>query len=296
MTSNPFRGVGTALVTPFQQNGDVDYDALKHLVEFQIAGNVDMLIPCGTTGEAVTLSDDEYEKIIGAVVDQTQKRVLVVAGAGTNSTSKTMHLASIAKGCGVDGILIVGPYYNKPTPEGFYQHFKSVTESVHLPTIIYNVPGRTGSNIDAATQVRVAQLEYVVATKEASGNFQQVMQIVQNKPASFNVLSGDDNITIPLISIGAQGVISVIANEMPGQFSTMVHHALEGKWNEARQIHYQLLPLMETNFIESNPIPVKSALAMMGMIQEVYRLPLVPISQSNKEKLQNVLKHIGLLS
>jgi 4-hydroxy-tetrahydrodipicolinate synthase len=294
MTSHPFKGVGTALVTPFRLDGAVDHDALKHLVDFQIAGGVDMIIPCGTTGEAVTLSDDEYEMVVGTVVDRTARKILVVAGAGSNATTRTIRTAEIAKNCGVDGVLIVGPYYNKPTQEGFFQHFKAVSEATKLPMIIYNVPGRTSSNIEAATQVRISTLEYVVATKEASGNFSQVMQIIKTKPESFAVLSGDDNITIPLIAIGAEGVISVISNEMPKEFSEMVHAALRGDWDRARQVHYTLLPLMEANFIESNPIPVKAALAKMGKITEAYRLPLVPMNPSNKERLYQAMKQSGI--
>lgn len=292
--NNPFKGVGTALVTPFHQDGSVDYDTLKRLVHFQIESGVDMLIPCGTTGEAVTLSDGEYEMVVGTVVDAASKRVLVIAGAGSNSTSKTVQTAALAKQCGVDGMLVVGPYYNKPTQEGFYQHFKAVHDASQLPMIIYNVPGRTSSNIDAATQVRIAALEYVVATKEASGNFSQVMNILNTKPESFYVLSGDDNITLPLIALGAQGVISVISNELPKEFSTMVHAALRGEWEAARSIHYHILPLMEANFIESNPIPVKAALAKMGMIEEAYRLPLVPMNAVNKEKLYQAMKQSGI--
>lgn len=294
MAEKNYRGVGTALVTPFHHDGSVDFDALRRLVDAQIAGGVDMLIACGTTGEAVTLSEEEYEKVVGAVVDRAANRVLVVAGAGTNSTAKTIHLGHVAAGCGADAILVVGPYYNKPSQEGFYQHYAAVTSAVKMPTIIYNVPGRTGSNIDAHTQLRIATLEYVVATKEASGNFQQVMQIIAEKPETFEVLSGDDNITLPLIALGAAGVISVIANELPREFSSMVHDALAGRWDDAREMHYKLLPLMDANFIEPNPAPVKAALAMMGIIEEVYRLPLVPISDANKTKLRNAMKRAGI--
>lgn len=294
VTSNPFKGLGTALVTPFTREGAVDEEALTRLVKRQVEGGVDMLIPCGTTGEAVTLTDEEYVRVVGIVVRQAAKKSLVVAGAGSNSTARTIHHAMLAKQCGADGVLVVGPYYNKPSQEGFYQHFRAVTEAVRIPTIMYNVPGRTSSNIDAATQVRIAELEYVVAVKEASGNLSQIMQILLHKPAGFHLLSGDDNLTLPLIAIGAEGVVSVIANELPGEFANMVHAALAGDWPTARRIHYALLPLMEANFIESNPIPVKAALAVMGTIEEAYRLPLVPMSPANKDRLIRAMKQAGI--
>ncbi len=294
MTSNPFKGLGTALVTPFTREGAVDEAAMARLVKQQVEGGVDMLIPCGTTGEAVTLADEEYERVVSITVREAAKKALVVAGAGSNSTARTIHHATLAKQCGADGVLVVGPYYNKPTQEGFFQHFRAVTEAVRIPTILYNVPGRTSSNIDAATQVRIAKLEYVAGVKEASGNLSQIMQILLHKPADFHLLSGDDNLTLPLIAIGAAGVVSVIANELPGEFAKMVHAALAGDWETARRIHYLLLPLMEANFIESNPIPVKAALSIMGTIEEAYRLPLVPMSPANKERLIQAMKQAGI--
>jgi 4-hydroxy-tetrahydrodipicolinate synthase len=291
-----FRGAGTALVTPFRADGSVDLATMRALVERQIAGGIDMLIPCGTTGEAVTLTSQEYEAVVSITVEVAARRVKVIAGAGSNSTAKSIETARIAKDCGADAVLVVGPYYNKPTQEGFYQHFKAVAEAVPIPMVIYNVPGRTGSNITAETQLLVAQIDNVAGTKEASGNLSQIMSIIAQRPESFSVLSGDDAVTLPLIAAGADGVISVVANELPGDFSKMVHDALAGDFTAARASHYRLLSLMEINFIESSPIPVKAAMAMMGLMEEAYRLPLVPPSAASREKIRAVLEAMGLFS
>lgn len=293
MKSNPYKGVGTALVTPFNKAGAVALDTMKTLVERQIAGGVDMLVPCGTTGEAVTLTSEEYEAVIATVVETANKRVMVVAGCGSNSTQKTIETGKIAQSCGADALLVVGPYYNKPTQEGYYQHFKAVAEAVPLPIILYNVPGRTGGNIAAETQVQIARIGNVVATKEASANFSQLMQILMERPSGFNVLSGDDNLVLAQIACGIDGVISVVSNEIPAEFSQMVHAALKGDFKKARELHFRYFELMEVNFIESNPIPVKAAMAMMGLIEERYRLPLVPISPANKAALHAVLQKLG---
>lgn len=293
MKSNPYKGVGTALVTPFNKAGAVALDTMKTLVERQIAGGVDMLVPCGTTGEAVTLTSEEYEAVIATVVETANKRVKVVAGCGSNSTQKTIETGKIAQSCGADALLVVGPYYNKPTQEGYYQHFKAVAEAVPLPIILYNVPGRTGGNITAETQVRIARIGNVVATKEASANFSQLMQILMERPSGFNVLSGDDNLVLAQIACGIDGVVSVVSNEIPAEVSQMVHAALKGDFKKARELHFRYLELMEVNFIESNPIPVKAAMAMMGLIEERYRLPLVPISPANKAALHAVLQKLG---
>jgi len=295
MTSNPYKGVGTALVTPFTKTGEVDHQALKKLVERQLEGGVDMLVPCGTTGEAVTLSLSEYEDVLRTVVEAVDKRIPVVAGAGSNSTDRTIKYAHAAKSCEVDSLLIVGPYYNKPTQEGFIRHYRAVADAVDLPIIIYNVPSRTGSNMAAETQLRIAELDSVVATKEASGDLGQMMEIIRNKDVDFHVLSGDDSLTLPLIALGGNGVISVIANEIPDEFCEMVRAAMGGYWNEARRIHYKLLDLMNANFLESNPIPVKTALAKMGLITDAFRLPLTPMRQENREKLRAVLTQLDLL-
>lgn len=296
MHEKRFRGVGTALVTPFTGDGSVDTAALRRLLERQIAGGVDMLIPCGTTGEAATLSAVEYESVVGITVDTVAGRVPVIAGASSNDTRRCIETARIAQRCGADAVLVVGPYYNKPTQEGFFQHFKAVAEAVPLPMVIYNVPGRTGSNITAGTQVRIAGIDGVVATKEASGNISQIMRILERRPSGFSVLSGDDAVTLPLIAAGADGVISVVSNEVPDRFSAMVHAAMNGDFASARAAHYALLDLMEINFIESSPIPVKAAMAMMGLIEEVYRLPLVPPSDASRNALRGVLSGMGLLA
>ncbi len=295
MNSNMFKGVGTALVTPFTQDGAVDLSTLRMLVDRQIAGGVDMLVPCGTTGEAVTLSEAEYEAVVSTVVESAAGRVPVIAGAGSNSTARTIELALIAKSAGATALLVVGPYYNKPTQEGFIQHYKAVTEAVQHPVVLYNVPGRTGSNMTAATQLRIAALEWVVATKEASANFSQLMEIIQSRPDSFSVLSGDDNLVLAQCAVGIDGVISVISNEVPEAFCAMAHAALEGNFERARPLHYTLLELMEANFIESNPIPVKTALAMMGLIVDSFRLPLVPMGVANRDTLRAVLQRLSLL-
>ena len=296
MTSKTYKGLGTALVTPFRSDGSVDLEAMTKLVDRQIQGGVDMLIPCGTTGEAVTLTDGEYEAVVATTITAAAGRVPVVAGAGSNSTRKTIETAQLARQCGADGLLIVGPYYNKPTQEGFYQHFKAVAEAVPLPMIIYNVPGRTGSNIAAETQLRVAEIDNVVATKEASGNFSQIMQIIAHRPEKFSVLSGDDGISLPLIALGADGVISVVSNEVPAEFAALVHAAIEGDFAVAREMQYRLHALMEINFIESSPIPVKTAMAMMGLIEEAFRLPMVAITPGNREKIRIVLQELGVIA
>jgi 4-hydroxy-tetrahydrodipicolinate synthase len=237
----------------------------------------------------------EYETVIGTVVEVANGRVPVVAGSGSNSTAAAIEHSKIATACGADALLVVGPYYNKPTQEGFYSHFKAIAEAVPMPIIMYNVPGRTGSNITAETQLRIAEIENIVATKEASGNLSQNMAIVKNKPQDFSVLSGDDNLALAQIAIGMDGVISVASNETPKKMADMVHAALNGNYEEAKTLHYRLLDLLEGNFIESSPIPVKTAMAMMGLIEEVFRLPLVPMSAGNRSKLEAILKTNGLI-
>lgn len=295
MNGKKLGGVGTALVTPFSHDGSVDLTAMRMLVERQITGGIDMLVPCGTTGEAVTLSDAEYEAVVSTVVETAAGRIPVIAGAGSNSTARTIELALIAKSAGADALLVVGPYYNKPTQEGFAQHYKAVTDAVQHPVVLYNVPGRTGSNMTAATQLRIARFDWMIATKEASANFSQLMEIVQSRPDTFSVLSGDDNLVLAQSAVGIDGVVSVVSNEVPAEFSAMVHAALAGNLTEARTLHYRLLELMDVNFIESNPIPVKTALAMMGLIVERFRLPLVPMADSTRERLRAALERLDLL-
>lgn len=291
-----FRGTGTALVTPFTAAGMVDDRALRALVEFQIRGGVEALLPTGTTGESVTLSEDEQELVVAIVAEQARGRVPVIAGAGSNATSKAISLSRRMLSAGADGILSVAPYYNKPTQEGYFQHFESIVEAIDGPIIVYNVPGRTASNIEAETTLRIAEdLPTVAGIKEASGSLPQIMEILRNRPDGFGVWSGDDAITLPLIALGADGVVSVVSNEVPKMFSNMVRLCLDGKFERATKIHNTLLPLMNFNFVESNPIPVKSALALMGMIKERYRLPLVPLSAKHRPKLRAILKELDLV-
>lgn len=291
-----FRGTGTALVTPFNAAGDVDRKALRQLVDFQINNGIEALIPCGTTGESVTLTDDEHAIVVEIVVENARKRVPVIAGAGSNSTSKAISLAKKVVAAGADGILSVAPYYNKPTQEGFFRHYATLAEEIDVPIIVYNVPGRTASNIEAETTLRMAEeIPNIIGIKEASGNFGQIMEILRNRPKGFGVWSGDDAITLPMIALGADGVISVVSNEEPKLFSHMVRLCLKGKFKEAVKLHNKLLPLMNVNFIESNPIPVKAALAMMGLIEEKYRLPLVPLSEKHRPKLKKILQQLKLV-
>ncbi len=295
MKEDFLRGATTALVTPFDRSGAVDEAALRALVDWQIEEGIDALLAAGSTGEAATLEPAEQARVIEIVVEQAAGRCPVIAGTGSNSTRKSMDMTRQAAERGCDGVMLVGPYYNKPTQEGFYQHFRAIAEVTSLPVVLYNVPGRTASNITAETVLRLAQVPNIVAVKEASGNFSQIMQILRGRPEGFRVLSGDDAICLPLIALGADGGISVVANEVPGPFARMIRAALEGRFDDARALHYRLLPLMELNFIESNPIPVKAALALMGRIQEEYRLPLLKMSETNRARLRELLKELQLL-
>jgi 4-hydroxy-tetrahydrodipicolinate synthase len=295
MTKKPFQGTGTAMITPFKRDGSVDEKALRRFVDFQIDGGVDMLLPCGTTGEGATLDEDETDRVVQIVIEQAKRRVPVIAGAGSNSTAKAVAATKRAKKIGADGVLSVGPYYNKPTQQGFYEHFKAIAESEDIPVIVYNVPGRTGSNIEARTMLRIAEIRNIVAVKEASGNLGQIMDVIRDAPRDFRVLSGDDSLALGVIALGGDGIVSVVSNEAPSMMSSMINAALEGNLAKARELHYKLLPLMNVNFIESNPIPAKAALAMMGMIEENYRLPLVPITAASREKLSKVVEELGLL-
>ncbi len=295
-TRRKFQGTGTALVTPFKKDGALDETALRKLVDFQIRGGVEALVPLGTTGETPTISRQEYERVFEIVKDQAKGRAKIFGGASSNNTQTAVENTKIVKRIGLDAALIVGPYYNKPTQEGYYQHFRAIAETVDFPIIIYNVPGRTGGNIEAATILRMAEeIPNIIAVKEASGNLAQIMEIARNKPKDFSLLSGDDAVTLPVVSIGGDGCISVVANETPRDFSDMVRACLEGRWNKALELHNKLLPLMNINFIESNPIPVKAALAMMGMVDEIYRLPLVKMADKNREKLKKVLTELRLV-
>ena len=291
------RGCATALVTPFTSDGAVDVERLRSLIEYQIAGGVRVLVPCGTTGESATMTDEEDQLVIGTTVEVARGRAKVVAGTGSNATSAAIQYSQTARDLGVDGVLSVAPYYNKPTQEGLYAHFKAVAESVPgLPVVIYNVPGRTSSTIAAQTTLRLARdCENIVAVKEASGNLSLIMEILRERPEGFRVVSGDDSFTLAIIALGGDGLISVASNEVPDLMSRMVDLALAGDWEEARALHYRLLPLMETNFIESSPGPVKAAMAMMGLLEENFRLPLVPVQEKSRVRLREVLIDLGVL-
>jgi len=291
-----FRGTGTALVTPFKKDRTLDEATLRRLVDYQIAGGVEAIIPIGTTGESPSISLDEHCRILEIVIDRAHGKTKVFAGSGSNYTNKAIELTHLAKDMGADAAILVAPYYNKPTQEGYFQHYQAVAEAVDIPLIVYNVPGRTGGNILAATTLRIAEeLPSVMAVKEASGNLAQIMEIARNKPKNFSLLSGDDAITLPILSIGGDGCISVVANELPKDFSDLVRAGLSGNWKKALALHNRLLPLMNANFIETNPIPVKASLAMMGMIEEVYRLPLVRMGSKNRKALKKILHELGLV-
>jgi 4-hydroxy-tetrahydrodipicolinate synthase len=288
-------GCGTALVTPFRKDGTLDLDALRRLVQFQLRAGIDFLVPCGTTGETPTLEHAEYVAVVRTVVQEAGGKVPVIAGVGGNNTRKLIDLAAEVSGLEVQGILSVAPYYNKPTQEGLYQHFRAIAESTDLPVILYNVPGRTSSNIEPATVARLSKIANIIGIKEASGSIVQQMEVLAAVEPGFRVLSGDDAFTFPLMALGGVGIISVVSNEIPAEMTRLAHLLLEGKLEAARQLHFSLLPLMQVNFIETNPIPVKAALAMMGMIEEVYRLPMVPMKAENRAKLEKVLAAQGLL-
>lgn len=289
------RGCGTALVTPFKRDGTIDVDALRKLVQFQLREGIDFLVPCGTTGETPALEKQEYLGVIRVVVEETAGKVPVIAGVGGNNTHHVCELAKSVSGLGVQGILSVAPYYNKPTQEGLFQHFAAIAESSDAPVILYNVPGRTSSNIEPATVERLSKIDNIVGIKEASGSIIQQMEVINRVDPSFVVLSGDDSFTLPLMAIGGKGVISVVSNQIPAAMTRLARLLLEGNYAEARKLNAQLLPLMQANFIETNPIPVKAGLAMMGMIEEVYRLPMVPMRPDNRAKLEKVLIGQGLL-
>ena len=293
--STMWDGTYTALVTPFTADGAINNDLLCDLVDWQLQSGVDGIVPCGTTGEASTITNDEHASVIEAVVTRVNGQAKVLAGVGGNDTRNVTILASRALEIGADGVLAVAPYYNKPTQAGMVAHFTAIANTVDIPLVLYNVPGRTSSNILPATVLRLAEHPKIVGIKEASGDLGQVMTILAERTKGFSVLSGEDDLTLAMISLGAEGVISVVSNEVPNEMSKMVRYALNGKLDLAREIHYRLLGLMNANFIETNPIPVKAALAMMGRIGENYRLPLVPMAPVNRAKLADELKELGLI-
>jgi 4-hydroxy-tetrahydrodipicolinate synthase len=291
------RGAATALVTPFKADGAIDEDRLRALVDRQIAGGVKLLVPCGTTGESATMTEAEDQRVIAITVEVARGRARVIAGAGSNATASAIEYSQRARELGADAVLQVAPWYNKPTQEGLYAHFSTIAKAIpETPVMLYNVPGRTSSNIAAQTVLRLAaDCENIVAVKEASGNLAQIMEILRQRPQNFCVLSGDDAVTLPVIALGAEGIVSVASNEIPDLMSSMTELALAGNWAEARALHYRLLPLMEINFIESSPGPVKAAMAMMGLLEENFRLPLVPITDKSRARIREVITELGLL-
>ncbi len=291
-----FRGTGTAIVTPFKKDGSIDEAALRRFVDFQIKGGVEAIVPLGTTGEYPTLSQKEQQRVIEIVIEQTNKRVKVFAGAGSNNTAEVIEKAKFAKHAGADAALVVGPYYNRPTQNGYFQHFHAVADAVDIPLIVYNVPGRTSGNIEAATMLKMAEeIPNVIMAKEASGNIAQVMEIIRNMPKHFSLLSGDDALAYSIVALGGDGCISVVSNEAPKEYSQLMRLCLKGEWTEALRLQYRLLPLMNINFIESSPIPAKAALAMMGLMEETVRLPLVPLTEPSRVKLKNALAELKLV-
>ena len=288
------KGAMTAIVTPFK-DGKLDENAFRVLIKRQIKAGIDGLVPCGTTGEAATMDLDEYEKVIGIASEECKGKVPVLAGAGTNNTKKVIELAKIAKSAGADAILSVAPYYNKPTQEGLYQHYKTVAESVDLPLVLYNVPGRTSVNILPQTVIRLSEIDNIVGIKEASGSLNQVSEIVEGAREGFSVISGDDFLTLPMMAIGGNGVISVTSNIVPELVARQYDAFIEGSLNEARELHHKLFKLHQAMFYETNPIPVKTALALMGLIDEEFRLPLCGMSEQNKEKLKLILENMSLI-
>ena len=291
------RGCGTALVTPFHQDGSLDEQAFKNLVSWQIESGIDFLVPCGTTGETPTLSHEEWLRVIDLTIEVAAGRVPIVAGATSNSTRDAVSKAQeLATRDGVDAILTASPYYNKPTQEGQYQHFKAIAEAVNKPIILYNVPGRTAANLEPGTVARLAEIPNIAGVKEASGNLTQIAEICGAAREGFSVFSGDDAVTLPVIALGGVGVISVASNEIPREMAEMTRAALNNDWNGARQILRKFLPLMQANFIESSPMPVKAVLAMMGRIQEAYRLPMVQVRRDTRSKLQKIAADAGLVA
>jgi len=291
------RGCATALVTPFKKDGSIDDACFKKLVERQIKGGVRLMVPCGTTGESATMSEEERLHVIEMTVEVAHKRgAYVIAGTGTNNTAATVEFTRRARELGADAALVVAPFYNKPTQEGMFAHFSAVAEAVKgLPVMLYNVPGRTSCNISAATTLKLAAAhENIVATKEASGNFSQIMEILRDRPKNFKVFSGDDATTLPFIALGADGLVSVCANEIPKETSSMVRAMLDANDRQARKIHYQILALMEANFIESSPAPCKFVMKEMGLLEEVLRLPLVPVTEATRKTLREVMRELGV--
>jgi 4-hydroxy-tetrahydrodipicolinate synthase len=291
-----FRGVFTAIVTPFNGDENVDENALKNLIDFNIEHGVSGLVPCGTTGESPTLTHDEHDRVIELTVQHAAGRVPVIGGTGSNSTREAIRLTQHAEAVGVDAALVVNPYYNKPTQEGLYRHFKAIADSVSIPCIVYNIKGRTAVNVETETLMRlINDCENIVGVKEASGNLNQIQDVINQSPANFSVLSGDDNITLDLIKAGGDGVISVASNFIPDQMVEMVSLALKGNFARAEKLNQQLMPLFEAEFVETNPIPIKYMLYRAGMCKEVYRLPMCELQPENRAKVDAVLAELNLI-
>jgi 4-hydroxy-tetrahydrodipicolinate synthase len=291
----PFTGVGTALVTPFAKNGALDEAAVRRLGRRQIDAGIHFLVPCGTTGENPTLTDAERLRSVEILVDEANGKVPILAGAGGYNTSEVIRLAAGMAERGASGFLSVTPYYNKPTQEGLYQHYRAIAESTALPIVVYNVPGRTGVNVEVSTLARLADIPNIVGVKEASGNVTQMCEICRALPSDFIVLSGDDALTLPLMAVGGRGIISVASNEIPAEMVQMIEAAERNDFAAARAVHTRILPLMQVNFVEANPVPVKAAMTAMGLLEEVYRLPMTSPRPESREKIVKVLKDLGLL-
>jgi 4-hydroxy-tetrahydrodipicolinate synthase len=290
-----FQGSIVALVTPFR-NDRVDEPKLRELVEFHVASGTDAIVPCGTTGESPTLSHDEHRRVVDVVIEAARGRIPVIAGTGSNSTREAIELTRHAKEAGAAGALIVNPYYNKPTQEGLYRHFRAVADAVDIPILVYNIVGRTAVNVETETLARLARdCRNIVGVKEASGSLDQMSQVILACGPDFSVLSGDDGLTLPLMAVGGRGVISVIANIVPREVADMIHAALEGDWKRARDLHFKLFPLVRAAFIETNPIPIKEAMAMAGMIEPEFRLPMCRMGEANRERLRTVLRQYHLV-
>jgi 4-hydroxy-tetrahydrodipicolinate synthase len=293
--SQTFQGSFVAMVTPFR-NGKVDEAKLRDLVELHVTHGTDGLIPCGTTGESPTLNHDEHHRVVEIVIEAARGRIRVIAGTGSNSTAEAIEMTKHAERAGAAGALVVNPYYNKPTQEGLYRHFRAVAESVAIPVLLYNIQSRTAINVETDTLARLARdVKNIVGVKEASGSLDQMSQVIAACGPDFSVLSGDDNITLPLLAIGGSGVVSVIANIVPRETAELVHAALDGDWKRARELHYRLFPLARAAFLETNPIPIKEAMAMAGMLEPEFRLPMCRMSDANREKLRAILKSYGLI-
>jgi 4-hydroxy-tetrahydrodipicolinate synthase len=292
-----FRGVFTAIITPFKSNGEVDEEALKKLIDFQIENKIDGIVPCGTTGESPTLSHDEHDRVIEVTVKHVNGRVPVIAGTGSNSTAEAIRLTKHAKEAGADAVLLVNPYYNKPTQKGLYLHFKAIADAVDVPCIVYNIKGRTAINVETPTMVRLMNdCKNIIAVKEASGNLDQMKDVIANRKEDFSVLSGDDNMTLDLIEAGGDGIISVAANIVPDKMVEMVHTALDGDIEKAREMEKELAELFKVEFIETNPIPIKTAASMMGYCEEVFRLPMCKFEkEEHREELKKVIEKLGLI-